>query len=73
MSKIERRGIEDFTCPRCGAAYEISETPAHDSGSAKCEVCNTVMMRWDDSAIPLFRPRTNIEEPRRPRRRPVAA
>ena len=35
MIHIERGGTEDFTCSHCGAAYEMSETPARDSGSAK--------------------------------------
>jgi predicted RNA-binding Zn-ribbon protein involved in translation (DUF1610 family) len=47
---------DDFTCPHCGTVYEvISESPARDSGSAECEVCNRIMKQWTDSAIPLFR------------------
>ena len=49
------RGTRDFACAHCGTVYEISESPAHDTGSAACEVCNTIMMKWINSAIPLFR------------------
>jgi hypothetical protein len=60
--QIARDGTQDFTCTHCGAVYEMSETPAHDSGSATCEVCNTIMMEWVDSAIPLFRAKKSIED-----------
>jgi hypothetical protein len=65
VMQIARGRTEDFTCGHCGAGYEVSETPAHDSGSAECEVCNTIMMQWADSAIPLFRPKEDIEDARR--------
>jgi hypothetical protein len=64
MTQIERGGI-DFTCTHCGAVYEISKTPAHDSGSAACEVCNMIMMEWVDSAIPLFRAKESIVDAKR--------
>ena len=62
MVQIERDGGRDFTCTHCGAVYEISETPAHDSGSAACEVCDTIMMKWEDSAILIFRAKESIED-----------
>ena len=57
------RGTRDFACAHCGTVYEISESPAHDTGFAACEVCNTIMMKWINSAIPLFRAK-NIEDAR---------
>jgi hypothetical protein len=65
MVQIERDGTEDFTCTHCGAIYEMSETPAHDSGSAACEVCDMIMIKWVDSAIPLFRAKKSIEGAKR--------
>jgi predicted Zn finger-like uncharacterized protein len=62
MMQISRDGTEDFTCPHCGAVYEVSKTPAHDSGSVACEVCETTMMKWVDSAIPIFRAKISIED-----------
>jgi predicted RNA-binding Zn-ribbon protein involved in translation (DUF1610 family) len=58
-------GIKDFTCPHCGAVYEISETPARDSGSAECNDCGTIMMKWVDSAILLFRAKKSAENAKR--------
>jgi hypothetical protein len=60
--QIERGRAEDFTCATCGAVYEMSETPAHDTGSAACEVCSMVLMKWVDAPIPLFRAKKSIEE-----------
>jgi transcription initiation factor TFIIIB Brf1 subunit/transcription initiation factor TFIIB len=66
MVQIRHDGIEDFACPHCGAIYEISETPARDSGSAECEDCGTIMVEWFDSAIPLFRAKKSAENAKRP-------
>ena len=63
--QIQRDGTENFTCTHCGAVYEVSETPAHDTGSAACEVCDMIMMKWVDSAIPLFRAKKSIEDAKR--------
>jgi hypothetical protein len=63
--QIKRDGNQDFTCAHCGAVYEMSESPAHDTGSAACEVCDAIMMKWADSAIPLFRAKKSIEDARR--------
>jgi predicted nucleic acid-binding Zn ribbon protein len=65
MVQIRRDGIEDFTCTHCGANYEISKTPARDSGSAQCDDCGTTMMKWVDSAIPLFRAKSAENAKRR--------
>ena len=65
MVQIKGGGTEDFTCTHCGAVYEMSKSPAHDSGSVACEVCSMIMMKWVDSAIPLFRAKKNIEDARR--------
>jgi hypothetical protein len=65
MVQIRRDGIEDFTCIHCGAAYEISKTPARDSGSAECEVCNMIMLKWVDAPIPMFRAKKSVENAKR--------
>jgi hypothetical protein len=63
MVQIKRdSSSKDFTCPHCGAVYEISESPAHDTGSVACEVCDRIMMNWADSAIPMFRAKKSIKE-----------
>ena len=38
----------------------MSEAPAHDSGSATCEVRNMIMMKWVNSAIPLCRLKKSV-------------
>jgi hypothetical protein len=63
--QIEHGRTTDFTCPHCRAVYEMSETPAHDTGSARCEVCNMVLMNWVDAPIPLFRAKNSFEDARR--------
>ena len=63
--QIKHDRATDFTCPHCGAVYEMLETPAHDTGSATCEVCNLVLMKWVDAPIPLFRAKNGIEDARR--------
>ena len=63
--QIEHGRTTDFTCPHCLAGYEMSETPAHDTGSATCEVCNMVLMNWVDAPIPLFRAKNSFEDARR--------
>jgi hypothetical protein len=63
--QIKRDNDKDFTCAHCGAVYEMSESPAHDTGSAACEVCDAIMMKWANSAIPLFRAKQSIEDARR--------
>jgi NAD-dependent SIR2 family protein deacetylase len=63
--QIEHGRATDFTCAHCGAVYEMSESPAHDTGSAACEVCNMVLKKWVDAPIPLFRAKSSIEDARR--------
>ena len=65
MVQIARQGKRDFTCAYCRTVYEVSEIPAHDSGTATCEVCNKVMMKWVDTAIPLFRAKKIVENVKR--------
>ena len=56
MVQITRRADEDFTCPHCGTQYRVVfSLPARDSGSATCEVCHQVMVKWTDAAIPSYR------------------
>jgi hypothetical protein len=62
--QIEHFRAKDFTCAHCGTVYEMSETPAHDTGSAACEVCNMVLMKWADAPIPLFRAKNSIDDAR---------
>jgi transcription elongation factor Elf1 len=45
---------KDFKCPHCGALYEVYTLPARDTGSATCDVCDQVMVRWNQTAIPSF-------------------
>jgi predicted nucleic acid-binding Zn ribbon protein len=65
MLQIRRDGTEDFACANCGAVYEMLETPAQDTGSAACEVCGAIMMKWVNAPIPLFRAKNSIEDARR--------
>jgi transcription elongation factor Elf1 len=56
MVRITRSTDEDFTCAHCGTEYRVVlSLPARDSGSAACEVCHQVMVKWTDSAIPSYR------------------
>ena len=56
MVRITRDGENDFTCPHCGTQYRVTVgLPARDTGSATCEVCHQVMVRWTDTAIPTYR------------------
>jgi hypothetical protein len=61
MVQIRRDSTDDFICTHGGQSMRC-RPPAHDSGSAACEVCNMIMMKWVDSAIPLFRAKKNIED-----------
>jgi transcription elongation factor Elf1 len=55
MVRITRSGDEGFTCPHCGTEYQVTiSLPARDSGSATCDVCHRVMVKWTDSAIPSY-------------------
>ncbi len=65
MVQIGRNGIEEFTCSHCGTRYEVSRTPARDSGSEECQVCNRIMIKWVDAAIPIFRSKTSLENLKR--------
>jgi transcription elongation factor Elf1 len=56
MVRITRSGDEGFICPHCGTEYQVTMSlPAQDSGSATCDVCHRVMVKWTDSAIPSYR------------------
>jgi predicted Zn finger-like uncharacterized protein len=57
MVRITRSGGgEDFACPHCETRYRVTlSLPARDSGSATCEVCDQVMEKWTESAIPSYR------------------
>jgi predicted Zn finger-like uncharacterized protein len=56
MVQISRRAEDDFACPHCGTEYRVAfSQPARDSGSAACEVCRQVMVKWTDAAIPSYR------------------
>lgn len=65
MMQIRRNGVEEFTCGHCGTQYEVSKTPARDSGSAECEVCNRIMIKCVDAAIPIFRSKRSVENQKR--------
>ena len=65
MVQIRRNGIEEFTCSHCGTQYDVSKTPARDNGSAECQVCNRIMIKWVDAAIPIFRSKKSVENLKR--------
>jgi hypothetical protein len=46
-----------FTCPHCGAVYEVTCTrsAATDHGEAICVKCRKVMKEWDDAFSRSFR------------------
>jgi ribosomal protein L37AE/L43A len=50
-----RAGI--FTCPHCGAVYELTFTrvAATDSNRAICAKCRKVMKEWNDDFARSFR------------------
>jgi predicted Zn finger-like uncharacterized protein len=56
MVLITRGHEGNFACPHCGTQYRVTiSLPARDSGSATCEVCRQVMVKWTDAAIPTYR------------------
>ena len=56
MVRITRGREEVLSCPHCGTQYRVTVSlPARDTGSATCEVCHQVMVKWTDAAIPTYR------------------
>jgi hypothetical protein len=52
MVQIRRDDI--VVCRHCGMIYEILlSTPARDTGSLKCHLCDDELLRWNDAAIPV--------------------
>ena len=47
----------DFTCPYCGAVYELTYTrlAATDHDQAICTKCRRVMKEWNDDFSRSFR------------------
>jgi transcription elongation factor Elf1 len=45
-----------FECPHCGAFYHVSCMKICDRkrASAKCIVCDKVMLTWNSSRVPSF-------------------
>jgi uncharacterized Zn finger protein len=45
---------ETFTCPECGALYEVTRTqfpePVKD-----CAECGCLLAEWNTSSVPLYR------------------
>jgi predicted Zn finger-like uncharacterized protein len=63
MVRITRGGENDFTCPHCGTQYRVTVSlPARDTGSATCEVCHQVMVKWTDAPIPTYRMKMPVGE-----------
>jgi transcription elongation factor Elf1 len=48
---------ETFTCPECGALYEVTRTkfPEPVEDCAECVECGCVMAEWNTSSVPLYR------------------
>jgi hypothetical protein len=48
---------EEFTCPHCGAAYEvtINRLPTREADQATCQVCHKIMNRWSSTASPSYK------------------
>ena len=46
-----------FNCPHCGALYAVTvrRLPAVVSASARCKVCDRVMLQWSTAWTPTFR------------------
>ena len=60
VGQFERRtrltaGI--FTCPHCGAVYEVTYTrmEARDDDRAICDKCHKVMKEWNDTFSRSFK------------------
>ena len=55
---------EDEACKNCGAVYEITiqRLPAKDSDHFNCEVCGTLLRKWNDTRVPNFKLRVNGRE-----------
>ena len=47
--------IEDVTCPKCGAVYEMTEHKfaMRDKDSYECS-CGHELRSWDGSVVPSF-------------------
>jgi hypothetical protein len=48
---------EDFTCKSCGSVYAVSihRLPAKDADSENCEVCGSVLQKWNSTRVPSFK------------------
>jgi hypothetical protein len=58
MVKVWEKGTgPDFTCPECGAVYEVTvhRFPVRDADSAICEVCRQKMAEWNSTSAPSFK------------------
>jgi hypothetical protein len=47
---------DDFTCPHCGAVYQVKihRAPIRDSDFATCEVCKKRMNEWNSTSYPEY-------------------
>ena len=48
---------ETFTCPECGALYEVTRTtfPEPVEDCAECVECGCLMAEWNTSSLLLYR------------------
>lgn len=44
---------EKISCKKCGAIYELSftKTTQRDRDSISCEICSSVIFRWNEAKI----------------------
>jgi hypothetical protein len=53
MVKITRDDV--VVCRNCGATYEmVWSTPAKDTGSVDCQICDRKLIQWKDAPIPVI-------------------
>ena len=47
---------ENFTCPECGALYEVTRTnfPEPVEDCAECVECGYLMCEWSTTSVPFI-------------------
>ena len=50
---IFRRAFMKRICPKCGAAYELTEinTMVRDKDSLECNFCNETLIKWNGASF----------------------
>ena len=64
---------ETFTCPECGALYEVARTnfPEPVEDRAECVECGCVLAEWNTTSVPLYR-LVKTADGRTPPEKPIA-